>query len=266
MDHIIQAVERAKGAQPLASPQPGQSASPGQGSQQDPRITDVEVSTAHLESMRVVAHDVTDPRSRSFDLLRTQILQAMETNGWRVLAITSPTPSCGKTFTAVNLAASVARQPESSVVLVDLDFKKPQVAHRLGITNKTGIRAVLEGRASLEEAITRVSVGGFRFGLLPCERPSSRPSDWAGSARMGAVLQRLKADQSVKLVILDLPPMLSGDEVVSILPHVDCVLMVAAVGTTKTAELKECANFMRSTPLVRIVLNKVPDVPSRYYY
>jgi Mrp family chromosome partitioning ATPase len=216
--------------------------------------------------MRIVAHDPADPRSRSFDLLRTQILQDMDANGWRILAVTSPTPACGKTFTALNLALSIARQPETSVLLVDLDVKKPQLAQRLGLSANAGVRAVLERRASLEEATLQVSASGARFRFLPCERPSSRASDWLASSATAAMLQSMRADRSLKLVILDLPPMLAGDEVVSILPHVDCVLMVAALGTTTTAELKECANFMRATPLIRVVLNKVPEVPAGHYY
>ena len=43
-------------------------------------------------------------------MLRTQILQAMDTAGSKILAVTSPTPGCGKTVTAVNLALSIARQ------------------------------------------------------------------------------------------------------------------------------------------------------------
>ncbi len=57
----------------------------------------------------------------------------MGVSGWRVLGVTSPTPGCGKTLTAVNLAFSMARQPDQAVVLVDLDFQKPQVGNSLGV-------------------------------------------------------------------------------------------------------------------------------------
>ena len=52
-------------------------------------------------------------------MLRTQVLQAMDHNGWQILAITSPTAGCGKSVTACNLAMSIARLPERSVLLVD---------------------------------------------------------------------------------------------------------------------------------------------------
>jgi protein-tyrosine kinase len=268
MDHIIQALERAKEGRAAPQQEHGQpppvprAAAP---LDRGPQIPDTEVSLSRLEDLRVIAHDTADPRSRSFDLLRTQVLQAMGSNNWRVLAVTSPTAGCGKTFTAINLALSIARQPDGPVLLVDLDFNKPQVAQRLGITCKVGTRALAEGHAALEDAITCLSVGGFRFQMLPCERPSSRSSDWIASPRMTAALQRMRTDRTLKTVILDLPPLLSGDEVIAVLPYVDCVLLVAAVGTTTTVELKECAKYLHSTPLVRLALNKVPDTPSAYY-
>src|SRR3954452_9883792 len=268
MDHIIQALERAKGerASPLQqrvppSNEPNATSLSGR----DPRKVDAEVDLSRLEDLRIVAHDTVDPRSKSFDLLRTQVLQTMESNKWRVLAVTSPTAGCGKTFTAINLTLSIAKQSDSSVLLVDLDFKKPQVSQRLGITCQVGTRALAEGHASLEDAITSVSVGGLRFRMLSCERSSPHSSDWIVSPKMTAALQRMRTDRMVKIVILDLPPLLSGDEVISVLPYVDCVLMVAAAGTTTTVELQECAKYLHSTPLVRIALNKVPDSPGAYY-
>jgi protein-tyrosine kinase len=266
MDHIIQALQRVKGGDPsIPAADPGKGG-PSRKSVRDARLSDVELSISRLESMRIIAHDVADPRSRSFDLMRTQILQTMNAEGWRVLGVTSPTAECGKTFTAINLALSVARQAESAPLLVDMDLKKPQVAQRLGIDCRSGVRALLEGRATLDEAITYAAVGGIRLGLVPCERPSSRSSDWIGSSRMASALSNMRAEPGLKVIILDLPPMLSGDEVVSILPQVDCVVVVAALGTTTTVELKECANLMRSTPLIRVVLNKVPDMPAGYNY
>ena len=85
---------------------------------------EVELDFAYLQSQRIVAYDGKDPRSRSFDILRTEVLRSMDLKGWKTLAVTSPTPSCGKTLTAVNLALSMARQPERQVLLADLDLRK----------------------------------------------------------------------------------------------------------------------------------------------
>ncbi|MDG4870044.1 hypothetical protein P8631_18810, partial [Guyparkeria sp. 1SP6A2] len=69
---------------------------------------------------------------RYYDMLRTQVLQARDDQGWQILAITSPTAGCGKTVTACNLAMSIARLPERSVLLIDMDMMKPKVADQDG--------------------------------------------------------------------------------------------------------------------------------------
>src|SRR5262245_12915814 len=109
------------------------------------RFGELTLDPRHLESRRIVAHDVRDPRAKSFDILRTQVLRTMDTSHWQMLAVTSPTPGCGKTVTAVNLALSIARQSDRAVLLVDLDLQKPQVAACLGLTCSTGVLSVVEG-------------------------------------------------------------------------------------------------------------------------
>ena len=229
-------------------------------------LNDAEVSIARLEAIGAVAYDPSDPLTRYFDFLRTQVLQTMQASDWRVLAVTSPTAGCGKTFNAINLTLSIARQPKGSVLLVDLDFKKPQVATRLGLHRKTGMRALLSGRSSLHDAITRVALGGIEFGVLPCERGSTRSSDLIASPAMRSLCDQLRSETEFKTIIFDLPPMLPTDDVLTILPHVDCVLLIAAVGLTKTAELLACADQLDSKPVVRVALNRTQAVPNTYGY
>ena len=67
-------------------------------------------------------------------------------------------------------------------------------------------------------------------------------------------------------VIVDLPPVLCSDDVIAILPQIDCVLLVAAAGATTKSEIEECNRHLQSAEVVRLVLNKVPDEAARYYY
>lgn len=114
MENIEQAVERARAQQRTVPARNWVGASP----RADAAAYDDEIalSGTHLHDNRIVSHVITDPRSRSFDMLRTQILQSMDLKDWRILAITSPTAGCGKTVTALNLAISIARQPQRSIL------------------------------------------------------------------------------------------------------------------------------------------------------
>src|SRR5260370_24085055 len=139
MDQFKQAVNLARGAAPLAPAADRQPLShqphpiDPRGSPQEARIKNLPLKAAHLESMRIVSHNKDDLRARSFDMLRTQVLQSMDANGWQFLAVTSPTAGCGKTVTACNLALSIARLPQRPVLLVDLDMRNPKGAYDLGL-------------------------------------------------------------------------------------------------------------------------------------
>lgn len=220
---------------------------------------------ATMAAQRIVSADASDPRSKSFDMLRTQVVQAMAKNDWQTLAITSPTPGCGKTLTAINLALSIARHPERSVVLVDLDLQKPQIARRLGIKSDAGVLGVLEGRLTVQEAVVRVRADRYDMLVLPAEVPTAESSEWMASLAMADMLQAFRDAYPDRTIILDLPPMLVSDDVIAVLPRIDCALLVSAVGTSTLAEIEECTRYLKQTNVVRMVVNKVPEAAMRYY-
>jgi protein-tyrosine kinase len=229
------------------------------------RAKEIELDLAQLQSHRIVSYDGRDPRSRSFDMLRTEVLQSMDQKGWSTLAVTSPTPSCGKTLTALNLALSIARQHERQVLLADLDLRKPHVATCLGLKFTEGVGDVMEKRIELHDAMVKARVGDSRLEILPTA-PASNSSDLIGSSAARMLLEKITGRSPSRIVIIDLPPLLTGHDVISILPYVDCVLLVAAVGTTKISEIKECNKYLEGTGVVRFVLNKVPESTTPYVY
>jgi protein-tyrosine kinase len=198
--------------------------------------------------------------------LRTQVLQAMDAKEWRFLGITSPTPGCGKTVVAVNLALSIARLSERSVLLMDLDLRKPQVASHLGLKPQYGVVSTLQNRSSLSEAIMPTRIGDYRMAVLPTEARISSSSDWMASGAMTDLFQQIEVQCQSQIILVDLPPLLSSDDVLAILPKLDCVLLVTAVGITTIPQINESKNLLHSTELVKVVLNKAPPSKTAYYY
>lgn len=269
MENIRQAIERAKARteRPIdAAPESASKReSRGLRGGSERRIEEIELGLANLQSRRVVAYDGKDPLSRPFDILRTEVLQSMDLKDWRILAVTSPTPSCGKTLTAVNLALSMGRQPERQVLLADLDLRKPQVAATLGLKCRDGLLGVVDGCIDVDSAIVQVRVGRSRLEVLPTA-PTANASDLVDSSALMGVLRDLTVCRRSQIIILDLPPLLTSHDVISILPQVDCVLLVGAVGVSKLADIEECSKYLQATDVVRFVLNKVPEAAATYAY
>ncbi|MFT3731290.1 MAG: CpsD/CapB family tyrosine-protein kinase [Hyphomicrobium sp.] len=228
------------------------------------QFDEVQLNERTLEAARIIAQNSADPRATAYDMLRTQILQSLDAENRRLLVVTSPTMGCGKTVTSLNLALSIARQKQRPVFLVDMDFRKPQLAKRLGIDFAVGLSDVLSGRASLDEAILKLRVGPYETLFLPT-RAADGSSELISSRPMKAFIQSLRTIFQSHLVILDMPPMLVSDDVIGILPHTDSVLLITAAGASTIPEVEECMRHLHSSNLVRIVVNKVPKSKKRYY-
>ncbi len=275
MENIRQAVERARtaqgGARPSISAGPPGAGLPrpgdvGGGYTVGADFQEVVLNPARLPARRIVAHNGADLHSRPFDMLRTQLLQAMDLKGWKIVGITSPTPGCGKTLTAINLALSIARQPERSVMLADFDLRKPKLAAYLGLdAADDGVLGILGARTVLSDAVISVRVGNYRFPLLPTAA-TAESSELMASRAMSELMREIRRDFYSNVVIIDLPPILTSDDVIAILPQIDCVLLVAAAGLSKTAEIVECTKHLQSTDVVRVVLNKATESGSHNYY
>lgn len=223
----------------------------------------VELDEAHLESQRIVAHRKSHPASWAFDLLRTQVLQKMDENGWRTLAVTSPTMESGKTVVAINLAIGIAQQTNRTSLLVDFDFRRPRIASSLGLRAEVSLNQVLSGSARVEEAM--VNPGIPRFVVLPTQHSIPSSAEVLGSRKVAALMSELREKYADRVVVVDLPPVLAADDVLAILPRIDCVLMVVGNGISTRKEIEEAMNRLSKSHLLGVVLNK-DDAPSGNAY
>jgi protein-tyrosine kinase len=215
---------------------------------------------AHLEKNRIVALDPTNPFRREFDLLRTQVLQKMQEQGWRTIAVTSPSVRSGKTVIAVNLALSIAHHPSRTALLVDFDLRRPQVAASLGLPQGESLNDVLEGQADLRDAI--VHAGIPKFLVLPTQRRVPGAAELLASDKVSKIIGSLRDHYPQRVIVFDLPPITAVDDVIAVLPKIDCVLLVVGSGSSTRRELEEAQRHLTRSNLLGVVVNKVAQPPA----
>lgn len=256
MEYIRKAIERASSERGEQRRAPEYRAAPGVSNADQPKLLDL----AHLERQRIIAHDDADARSKHFHILRTQILQAMDIRGWQTLAITSPAPGSRAAETAINLAISIARQPDRSVVLVDFDLSSSEVASCLGLQCDAGVASVLLRSKPLSDAVIPLQAGNYRLSVLPNDAPIPNSSEWLASRVNTSLLQELKAMFRSSILIFNIAPILPSDDAISILPQMDCALLVTAAGVTRRSEVKACEKYLRQVEVLRILVHGAPSV------
>jgi Mrp family chromosome partitioning ATPase len=194
------------------------------------------------------------PASKAFDLLRTRLMQTLRQQGWSRVAVVAPTAGCGATFSAVNLAQSLARVPGSRSVLVDLDQRAPGVAKALGLHESWKISDFLCGRTSLERHMFRAS-DTLALALNTEANPDA--SEQLHDQVSAAVLEDMEDALLPDVVLYDLPPMLEYDDAAAFLPNVDGVLLIADATQTTRRHIEKCENIIEGqSNFLGVVLNR----------
>jgi succinoglycan biosynthesis transport protein ExoP len=224
-----------------------------------------------------------------YELLAANVAQLLEERAKPVnVAITSAVASEGKTTTAVNLAAALARRG-ASVVLVDFDLRKPALSEFFSIPpGAGGIYEVLEGSKSVEAVAWSYPLNGSRTGstrlrekvgaparsgrvdegslmVLPGGRVSAKKTHPSFS-RLPQLLTRL--DTRADFVVIDTPPALLAAGVAELVRTVDAVIVVVRQGQVTRRRLRALArqaNTWRGK-FVGAVLNDAPPEEDYRYY
>lgn len=189
-----------------------------------------------------------------YDLLRTRVLRQMTEQKWTRLAITSPNKGCGKSTVSLNLALSLARQPDLRILLMDLDLRRPALARMLNQPRVESLALLLEGGVDFADHAVRF---GPNLALCLNHHGIRNSSELLQSARTGEVLDAIEARWKPDIILFDMPPMQGNDDSLGFLGRVDAALLVAAAGSTALSQVDKCEKELASlTNVMGVVLNK----------
>lgn len=235
-------------------------------------LDDLTVDKAHLERNRIITATRDNPAHGAFDVLRTRLLQVLAQNNWRRVAITSPGKECGKTFTTANLAISLSRQENCRTLVVDLDMRRPSMHKILGVSDPGSIGDVLRGIAPADAHLRRMGTNpvnaGRNIAFALNDRPEPYASELLQDPRSQEALRAIEDRYQPDVMLIDLPPALSCDDVIAARTLFDGVLLVVGGGMTTEKEITEVERRLgNEIPILGMILNKAEGTEtSRYSY
>lgn len=208
-----------------------------------------------LRENRIIARMPAGPFTESYNLLRTRILQIFREHNWTTLAVTSPRGGAGKSLTAINLAISIAREVDYTVLLVDTCLQQPWMLDHFGLPYRKGLSDHLTDDVPVSELMFKPGIVD-RLVVLPGGRPMSNSSEMLSSPKMARLVGEMKMRYPGRIIIFDMPPLLTSSDTLAFLPQVDAALLVIEEGVTRKDELAQSVEMLGATNLVGIVLNK----------
>ena len=234
----------------------------------------VTIDLAKIAKSGIITPDA--PRSQLADefrvVKRPLLANALGKSAIRVergnmIMVTSAFPGEGKTFTAANLAMSIAMELDSRVLLVDGDVANPALLPLLGLRESSGLMDVLVNPGvQLADVMLRTNVE--RLSILPAGKHHRRATELLSSEAMTRMIDEMATRYPDRIVLWDAPPLLPTTESRVLAGHMGQIVVVVEADRTTHHSVKSALALLEDHPVVMAMLNKArrTDVGSYYGY
>ena len=201
----------------------------------------------------------------AFGLLSSTIERA------NIIMVTSARPSEGKTFTAVNLALSIAAEQDKTVLLVDADVLKPNVLRTLNAKAESGLMEYLIGEVDdISEVLYHTNIDKLK--VIPAGRSHHLSTELLASKKMEETIREFSSRYADRIVIIDSPPMLGINESAVLAGFAGQAVMVVEEGKSKLNDIQKAVARLNPEMAIGFVVNKSTNSNSDdtgyygYYY
>ncbi len=177
-----------------------------------------------------------------------------------LIMITSAVAGEGKSFTAVNLAMSIATELDHTVMLVDADVARPSISRMLGLVSDSeptygpGLLDVLDGRAEMSSVLLKTNID--KLTLLPSGTQHARATELLASDAMTKLLDEMARRYPDRIIIFDSPPLLLTTEARVLATHMGQIVVVVHAEKTLQADVQTALATIESCPVRLLLLNR----------
>ena len=177
-----------------------------------------------------------------------------------LIMITSALAGEGKSFTAVNLAMSIATELDHTVMLVDADVARPSVSRMLGLAagegrgHGPGLLDVLDGRVEMSSVLLKTNID--KLTVLPSGTEHARATELLASDAMTRLLDEMGRRYPDRIVIFDSPPLLQTTEARVLATHMGQIVIVVRAAKTLQSDVQTALATIEACPVRLLLLNR----------
>jgi len=240
--------------------------------EEDKEAQVIDLPIARINSLGMVSPDL--PRSKiaeEFRVIKRPLLMnitgegAVAVDNANLILVTSAVAGEGKTFSAINLAMSMAMETDKTVLFVDADVSKATATHFLGIAdNQKGLIDILQkDHVEIGDVLLHTNIPNLK--VLPAGHAHDRPTELLASDNMRALMLELSRRYSDRVIVFDSPPLLQTTEAAVLANLVGQVVLVVAANETPQGAVLEAIEHIRGDKVVGVLLNKSKSKDSGQY-
>ena len=204
-------------------------------------------------SSQIVTHDYSPtPVGEAYRALRTNILFSKSLGPIRSLIVGSVSPGEGKSFTAANLAITLAQQ-KSKTLIIDADLRRGVLHNSFNCPKKPGLTNYLTGVVPLESVLSETYIPNLS--LITCGSLIPNPSELLGSNRMRRFVEGIS--KRFNFIIFDTPPLSAASDAVILGSFVDAVAILIKSGKTNREYVQNKLELFQNVQakVIGVILN-----------
>jgi len=200
--------------------------------------------------------------AEQFRQVRTRLQHAVALETTRSIMVTGPSPLDGKTTVAANLAAGLALNGRK-ILLVDANFRRPELHRLFGFGNEKGFSDVLNTTSGLDDCLHATRIPNLSVLTSGAKPPNA--TELFESQLLTDFIER--ALEEFDHVIFDTGPFLVVSESVAMAPRVDGVVTVVRAHEESRGTLQRMRDGLRQVKAehIGVVLNAVRAQGGGYY-
>lgn len=228
---------------------------------------DLTLDLNHLESLGMVTpNEKFTTIKEEYRYIKRPLLNNVINDELRhpnLIMVTSCFPGEGKTFTAINLAMSIATEQDRQVLLIDADVINPNVCKRLGIDAGTGLMDYLKGEANVQDIIRSTNIPNLR--MISAGTRSHHANELLASERMSALMNELSTRYHDRICVFDTSPILGASETGVLSQMMGQGVVVVEEERTTEGQLQRALTLLNPGMSAGLVLNKSKKSRKEYY-
>jgi len=182
-----------------------------------------------------------------------------------VIMVTSCVSGEGKTFSAINLALSIALEKDREVLLVDSDITNPSCGKRLGFNNdEPGLTELLHNKQrDPEDLIWQSDLPNFRF--LPAGVTHNHVTELLSSRNMADLVDGLSRNYPERVIVFDSAPLLLTSEASIVADLAGQIVFVVSAESTTKGMVSDALRIVNDHSRIGFLLNKTRKSQNNIY-
>lgn len=230
-------------------------------------VGDAIIDKALVDKHIVCVSDPFSSISEQFKKLKARVLTQMSKQAFQnTIMVTSPDVGEGKSIVAINLAVALSNELDHTVLLVDVDLRKPSIHKYFGLEPECGLSDYLTDKVNLADVLIKTGIG--KLVILPAGNIPDNSAELLSSEKMKMLVRELKHRYKDRYVIFDSTPLLVTADPLLLGVHMDGIVFVIQEGRTTRQSAMQAISLMKGWNILGVVFNNVPPylVKSHYNY